>query len=281
VSKTSLGCVLPLALLTGCPSGTLTITTTMLPAGNVDSVYRVPVETAGGAPPLHFEVSRGVLQLGLELDADTGELRGTPAEWGYLSFAVRASDAGGAAAEQALTLNVFQNPPPRITTSSLLNAVVGRPYSLVLQALDGKSPYEWSLGQGSLPGGLKLEANGVLDGSATVAGASQVELVATDKNAQQARATFSIAAYPEVTLAPAQLPDATAGAPYAVTIQAAGGVPPYHFSLGGGSLPSGLSLDDGGHLAGTPAAAGSWACSVQVRDQSGQAPSIRYTLLVR
>jgi len=270
-----------LALLTACPHpGDLRIATTAVPAGNVDSAYSAAVETTGGTAPLHFELSQGFLQAGVELDADTGVLGGTPTEPGVLTFTVRASDAGGASVEQPLTLRIFPNPPPRITTTELRSAVVGRPYSLGLQALDGKAPYAWSLGGGALPAGLQLQTTGVLDGTATAAtAASGVELAATDANGQQARSTLSIAAYLEVVLAPAALPDGYTDAAYSVTFSSAGGLPPYRYSLVGGSLPGGLSLDvAAGRLSGTPAMAGTWTCSVQVRDESGQAPSTRYTL---
>lgn len=269
------------ALMAGCPPpGDLQITTATLLPGNVDAAYHAQLETEGGTGPLHFEVSGGDFPLGLELDPDTGELHGTPTEAGVLGFTVQVTDAGGARAEQSLLLRVFSNPPPRITTTELRSAVVGRPYSLGLQAVDGKPPFTWSKGAGALLPGLALEPSGVLDGSATAVGTSQVELVATDANAQQARATFSLAAYLEVTLAPAALPDGTAGAAYDVTFQASGGLPPYRYSLAGGALPDGLALDAAGHLSGTPAVAGTWTCSVQVHDESGQAPSARYTIVI-
>lgn len=271
------------ALLAGCPHpGDLQITTATLLPGNVDAAYRAQLETEGGTAPLHFEVSEGDFPLGLELDPDKGELHGTPTEAGVLGFTVQATDAGGARAKQPLLLRVFSNPPPRITTTALRGAVVGRPYSLGLQAVDGKPPFTWSKGTGALLPGLTLEPSGVLDGSATAVGTSEVELVATDANAQQARATFSLAAYLEVTFTPAALPDGTAGAAYDVTFQASGGLPPYRYSLAGGALPDGLALDAAGHLSGTPtpATAGTWTCSVQVHDESGQAPSIRYTIVI-
>ncbi|HEY8212172.1 MAG TPA: Ig domain-containing protein [Myxococcaceae bacterium] len=278
LATTSLVAVLSLS---ACPApGNLTITTSTVPPGNVDAAYDVPLETEGGTAPLHFEVTEGDLPAGIDLDADTGELRGTPTEAGVLPFTVRAGDAGGARAEQSLLLRVFANPPPRITTTALRSAVVGRPYSLGLQAVDGKPPFTWSKGAGALVAGLSLEPSGLVDGSATATGTSQVELVATDANAQQARATFAIAAYLEVAVAPATLPDATASSPYSVTFQASGGLPPYRYTLAGGSLPDGVSLDAAGHLAGTPALAGTWMFSVQVHDESGQAPGKLYALVV-
>lgn len=52
------------------------------------------------------------------------------------------------------------------------------------------------------------------------------------------------------------LPSGTVGNTYAMTLAAAGGAPPYKWSLTGGTLPSGLSLNaSSGEIAGKPAAA--------------------------
>ena len=271
-------------LLAGCPHpGDLQFVTAALPPGNVDAAYHAPLETTGGVPPLHFEVSDGDFPLGMELDADTGELRGAPAEAGMLGFTVQASDASGARAQQSLLLRVFANPPPRITTTALRNAIVGRPYSLGLQAVDGKPPLAWSKGAGALLPGLTLQPMGALDGSAAAVGTSEVELVVTDANAQQARATFGMAAYLEVTFtpAPARLLSLDAGVTCDVTFQADGGLPPYRYSLAGGALPDGLALEAGGRLSGTPEDAGTYMYSVQVHDESGQAPSALYTTVIQ
>jgi hypothetical protein len=270
-------------LLTGCPHpGDLRFTTATLPPGNVDAAYRASLETEGGAGPLHFDVTDGDFPAGLELDPDSGELHGTPTEAGVLGFTVRATDSGGAVAEQPLLLRVLANPPPRITTTALRAAVVGRPYSFGLQAVDGKAPFTWSTGSGALLPGLVLETTGLVDGSATGVGTSEVELVATDANAQKASATFPMAAYLPITLAPASLAGAgRVGQPYDVAFRADGGLPPYRYSVAGGTLPDGLAQDAAGHLSGTPADAGTWTWSEQVHDESGQAPSFSYTLIVQ
>ncbi len=59
------------------------------------------------------------------------------------------------------------------------------------------------------------------------------------------------------------------GYPYSFPLMALGGTPPYTFSLTGGSLPAGLSLDSvTGAVYGTPGAAGTSAFAVQVQDSS-------------
>jgi uncharacterized protein (TIGR03437 family) len=48
-------------------------------------------------------------------------------------------------------------------------------------------------------------------------------------------------------------PPATTGVPYSVSLSATGGTPPYRWSVSSGSLPPGLSLDDGtGGISGIP-----------------------------
>src|SRR5581483_3985350 len=64
----------------------------------------------------------------------------------------------------------------------------------------------------------------------------------------------------------------TVGAGYSSAATAAGGLPPYTFSIAAGSLPPGLSLNTStGAITGTPSSAGSYSFSIKVTDSSGQA----------
>jgi len=56
-----------------------------------------------------------------------------------------------------------------------------------------------------------------------------------------------------------------------VTLGAAGGTPPYHFSIGGGALPGGLSISSAGIVSGTPTAAGGFNPVILLQDSAEQA----------
>ncbi len=76
------------------------------------------------------------------------------------------------------------------------------------------------------------------------------------------------------------LPPAEAGQPYSATLQASGASGGVSWSLGGGSLPSGLSLSPSGTISGTPGqgAIGSYAPLVTVTDSQGDTTQAAVTL---
>jgi hypothetical protein len=67
----------------------------------------------------------------------------------------------------------------------------------------------------------------------------------------------------------------------AVTIGASGGTPPYHWSLGGGALPAGLSISaGGGAISGTPSAAGGFNFTVLLQDSAGQSAGVARSVTI-
>ncbi|HJM04668.1 MAG TPA: putative Ig domain-containing protein [Candidatus Saccharimonadaceae bacterium] len=81
-----------------------TITTTTLPDGNLDFPYEATV-AATGTQPVTFSVSSGALPAGVTLGASTGEISGTPTEFGTFYFTIEATNSIGNTT-QALTLTI-------------------------------------------------------------------------------------------------------------------------------------------------------------------------------
>ncbi len=73
--------------------GPLNIVSTSLPQGTTGVPYNSRVKITGGVYPYGFSVSQGYLPSGLNLDAGTGVISGTPAVCGSFPFTVELSDS--------------------------------------------------------------------------------------------------------------------------------------------------------------------------------------------
>jgi surface antigen len=71
-----------------------------------------------------------------------------------------------------------------------------------------------------------------------------------------------VGAAPSITTT--SIPSDMVGDPYTASLGASGGAAPYHWSVAGGSLPPGLTLNAGGTISGTPASNGSYSFTVTV-----------------
>ncbi len=76
-----------------------------------------------------------------------------------------------------------------------------------------------------------------------------------------------------LTIVEDSLPPLNSGEEFHLQLHATGGAPPYRWSVAGGELPEGITLDPGGLLAGRPAKSGKITIVVMVVDSShpGQA----------
>jgi sugar lactone lactonase YvrE len=80
---------------------------------------------------------------------------------------------------------------------------------------------------------------------------------------------------PALAVASASLPDGDVGTGYSQTLAASGGSAPYTWSLDGGSLPAGLSLNpETGAITGVPSALGTSSFPIRVTDSSTPTPQI-------
>jgi len=166
------------------------------------------------------------------------------------------------------------NGTPTITTTTLPSGQQNASYSATLAATGGTSPYSWSITSGTLPVGLSLSAStGVISGTPTGSGTSNITIQVRDNNAQTASKLLSITINPvsAPAITTASLPNGQQNVAYSATLAASGGVSPYSWSVVSGILPAGLTLGAStGAISGTPSSSGTSNFTVQVRDNNGQ-----------
>ncbi len=257
----------------------LTLNQTALPEGMVGSSYSAALTASGGTIPYSFSVSGGSLPPGLTLQSN-GALTGVPTQPGQFAFQATVTDAAQGTASGQFTLTV-QSAPLSILTGQLPAGSPGSVYSAQLVATGGVTPYVWSVSAGILPPGLALAAGtGVLSGTPSANGSFTFTVLVTDSAQVTATRTFTVRISDPLLITTTALPEGTEGLAYQAGITAAGGFPPYAFSVAQGSLPAGLSLSADGVLSGTPGASGEFSFTVQVLDSEGQTSSRSYTLAV-
>ena len=266
-------------------AGPVTVTTTTVPAGNVGLPYSSTLAASGGLPPYgNWAVSAGSLPPGLQLNAATGVISGTPtgAVGSPFGFSVTAQDsAGHPSAAQALSIVVAQQ--VIINFSPLPASAVGISYSTTLTASGGVVPYRnWVVVDGALPPGLVLDAStGTISGAPVSAVGSPFvfKVTVSDSSGNPSVAQpFQIVVAPPLSVSTTTLPDAVAGMTYSAQLTAVGGALPYAKWTIVGALPAGVTLNTAtGVFSGAPSTtAGSpFIFAISVTDAAGTVSDIR------
>ena len=260
----------------------LTITTASLPDASAGAPYSQTLAASGGAPPYSWSIASGTLPEGVALNASTGLLSGVPLGSGTSTFTVQVRDAAGRQASR--TYRVDTAAGLVITTAPVLPAgTAGSAYEQALAAAGGRAPYTWSVASGALPGGLALDAStGALAAHPTGAGVFEFTVRVSDGSASAATKAFTLSIAPPLVISTAPgLPGGGAGSAYAQPLSAAGGLPPYTWSITAGGLPPGLQLDPAtGMIGGTPTAAGAFGFTARVTDSLSATASKDFSLRI-
>ena len=255
------------------------ITTVSLPAGTAGTAYSQNINAGGGAPPYTFSLLSGQLAPGLNL-SPAGILSGNPTTPGSYSFTVRVSDAAQQTGEATYAL-VIGSGATQLTISAFAPpaGVLYFPYSLSLTATGGRQPYGWSIVQGPIPNGLRLDSNGVLNGLLLAPGTYRFTVRVTDANNSTAEATLGI-----TVAGAARLAVASVGTSYAGRVpQPATGRTPFTYAVNVnalGDLPPGLTLSGDGIFTGLPQIPGEYTFGVIIRDANGFSSNVAVTIPV-
>ncbi len=257
-------------------------------AASIATSYTQTFTFNGGAQPWSgYQVTN--LPTGLSVTGTTANsvtVSGAPTQAGSFTLNVSATDSssgnGPYTVGQAFTLTVA-GPTLTLAPTTVATPVYGAPYTQVFTAGGGIGPYTYAA-TGSLPPGVVLTGD-TLSGTPTAPGSYTATITATDTGSTGTGAPFTVArnytftiAAPTIAVTPGTLPNPTAGAAYAQTLSATGGVGPYGFAVSAGALPAGLSLSSAGSVSGTPTEVGTFTFTITATDANGQTGSTAYTM---
>ncbi len=189
-------------LAAGCSSNHISPLSVTAPANasaTAGSPYSQTLsETGGKAPYTWAVVSGSSLPPGLSLNATAGVISGTPTTGGSYTTQIQVTDSSSPArvAITSFSLTVAY-PAISVTTASLPAGVVGTAYSQTLAAAGGNGTYTWSVVNGTLPGGLTLDAaTGILSGTPTTAASSSFTVQVADTAGDTATQSLSVTMQP-------------------------------------------------------------------------------------
>ena len=139
-------------------SHSVTITTDTLPDGKVGETYSQTL-TANGTAPITWSIDGG-LPAGLSLNADTGEISGTPTADGTAKFTVKATNSAGSDTKE-LSITIAKAAPAEYTvtvtsggngtaSASPAKAVAGAEITLTAMPNEGYRFKEWEVISGGV-----------------------------------------------------------------------------------------------------------------------------------
>jgi hypothetical protein len=284
----SLGAPLPLAITSMSP----------LPAGYPATSYTQSLVATGGVIPYTWSIVAGALPDGLAMAPD-GFIWGRPGSTGDFTFTAKLTDAAQHTLQADYTITIAQGSAPTDGArfvGQIIPAIVdpGQSFNVTLVwnntgieswsddagfSLTTQNPPDNNIWGGSRVGlsGAIINPGRQLAMTFTAVAPQQPGSYSFQWQWQKDGAAFFGDMSPNSAIlvrqpAPPLLittqgfAAASIGSPFLQQLSATGGVPPYSWSVAGGALPPGLTLDSNGSIHGMPSAAGTFGFTVRVTD---------------
>jgi hypothetical protein len=217
----------------------------------------------------------------------SGGVSGTATTVGFTDFpVVSVTDAAGQTIVEQVSIVVEPTGSLAVTSEPPV-PVVGAPYSYTFVAQGGTPPYTWSNADNcdGPPPDLSFDPT-----TATLSGTLTswpsyldycVQVSDSGSPAQGGTTAFTASAADQITSVGLPLQTTSSGAAYTGWLLAQGGTEPYTWSVPGGQLPAGLTLNTAtGEISGVAPGAGSYQFSATATDALGATLTGTVTLFV-
>ncbi|MBB5752874.1 IPT/TIG domain-containing protein [Prosthecomicrobium pneumaticum] len=258
-----------------------------LPGGTAATDYSVSVTASDGASPYSYAVTSGALPGGVNLNASTGALSGTPTTEESASFTITATDSLGNTGSAAYTIAIAAEASgPELASLSPTTGPTTGGTSVTLTGTGFTGATGVTFG-GTAATDLSVTNDTTLTVKTPAHVAGAVDVVVTTGDGSDTLASGFTYQAVTLSLSPAAgaLPGGTVGTGYSVSVTASDGTSPYSYAVTSGALPAGveLALDAGGlygALSGTPTTEETASFTITATDNVGNTGSAAYTIAI-
>jgi hypothetical protein len=252
-------------------SNRVQITTSTLPDAMLNQAYAQAISCSGGLGSCAWQIATSLLPQGVAFDTVTGSVAGTPTAVQTGNVTITAYDPTWPSNAASATLTLTVDPPPFVLTMPAAPVgQLGSTYQVTPSVSGTLGTASWTIVSGDLPAGVSLDAlSGAIVGTPSQWGTTTAVVQATDSFGPTRTAAQPVT----ITVAPTAIlvtpPALAAGVyqqPYSASLAASGGTGSVAWSLAGGAMPSGLTLNADGTIAGTPTSMGATTFTLQATD---------------
>jgi cellulose 1,4-beta-cellobiosidase len=171
-----------------------------------------------------------------------------------------------------------------VTNPGSQTTTVGTAVSRQIAATDSAAGQTLTFTATGLPAGLSISSSGLISGTPTAAGTSNVTVTATDGTSASGSATFSWTVNPAsgniVTVTSPGAQTATVGTAFSKQIAATDSAAGQTLTFTATGLPAGLAISSSGLISGTPTAAVNSSVTVTAKDSTNATGSATFTFTV-
>ncbi|SEM03884.1 putative Ig domain-containing protein [Streptacidiphilus jiangxiensis] len=169
----------------GTPANTVTVTNPGTQSSTVGTAASVQVAASDSASGQTLTYGATGLPAGLSINSSTGLISGTPTTAGTSTVTVTATDPTGASGSTSFTwtVNAQQTETVSVTNPGNQTGTVGTAVSSVQVSANDSAGKALSYSATGLPAGLSISSSGLISGTPTAAGTSNVTVTATSGTA--------------------------------------------------------------------------------------------------